>query len=147
MNKVKSVFSIKLGDSDYTSDVVSFELTSDDAENDSMTFSEYNKGTNRQWTLAVTAAFDGGSSGSLHDYLWNNAGTQAEFIIQPRAGIASPSNPQYTGRFRIPYRPDISMEAGTAAMFDFEFELLGQPTKIKNGEETDVFTDVFNEYF
>lgn len=147
MNKLKSVFGLKIGVNDYVSDIVSFELTSDDADADSQTFSEYNSGSNRQWTLALTAAFDGGSEGSLHDLLWNNAGSTVSFTIQPKAGVGSPSNPFYTGQVRIPYKPDLSIEAGSDSTFDYELELIGQPTKNTTEGSGDVFGDIINEYY
>ena len=128
--KLKSVFALKVAGTDYVSDITNFELTSDEAETDSTTFAEYNAGSNRKWTLTVTAAFDGGSAGSLHDYLWTNAGSTATFGIQPVGGVISASKPKYTGSVRIPFRPDISVEAGSDSTFDYEFEVVGQPNKI-----------------
>lgn len=147
MNKLKSIFGLTIDTTDYATDVVSFELTSDDADSDATTFSEYNSGTNREWVLNITAAFDGGSDGSLHSFLWDNAGGTAEFLIQPKAGISSPTNPKYKGTIRFPFRPDISIEAGEGSTFEYEFEVLGQPMKLKDGEEEDVFGNIFNEYF
>lgn len=131
--KLKSVFSLKVGATDWVSDIVSFELTSDDADQDSQTFAEYNAGSNREWTLQVTAAWDGGSAGSLHDYLWTAAGSTAAFDIQPASGVVSASKPKYTGSVRIPYRPDIKVEAGSDSTFEYEFEVIGQPNKIISG--------------
>ena len=128
--KLKSIFSLKVGDTDWIDDIVSFELTSDEADADSQTFGEYNAGANREWVLNVTAAWDGGSAGSLHDYLWTNAGSTAEFEIQPVSGIISASKPKYTGNVRIPFRPDISVEAGSDSTFEYEFEVVGQPNKV-----------------
>lgn len=147
MNKLKSIFSLKVGSIDYVSDIVSFELTSDDADSDSITFSEYNQGANRKWTLSLTAAFDGGSQGSLHDMLWNNAGSTTSFIVQPKAGTESTSNPFYSGQLRIPYRPDIKVEAGADSTFEYELELIGQPQKNTSGTVSDLFGDVFNDYY
>lgn len=147
MNKLKSIFGLKIDETDYATDITQFELTSDEADADAMTFLEYNQGVNRVWTLGVTAVFDGGSAGSLHDYLWENAGATVGFVIQPAAGISSPSNPQYGGYIRLPYRPDISVEANTDSTFEYEFEVVGQPSKFKDGEESDVFGNIFNEFF
>ena len=147
MNKLKSVFALDIDGTDYATDIVSFELTSDESDADAMTFLEYNTGIARTWTLNVTAVFDGGSSGSLHDWLWTNAGSQSGFLIQPKAGLSSPDNPKYFGIVRLPYRPDISVEANEDSTFEYEFEVLGQPSKFIDGEEGDVFGDIFNEYF
>lgn len=131
--KIKSVFALKIGATDYVSDIVSFELTSDDADTDSQTFAEYNAGANRTWTLQVTAVFDGGSVGSLHDYLWVNAGSSATFDIAPLSGVTSTSKPRYTGQLRIPFRPDITVEASSESTFDYEFEVIGTPNKVTSG--------------
>ena len=131
--KLKSVFALKVDAEDFTTDVVSFELTSDDADTDSQTFAEYNAGTNREWTLNVTGVWDGGSAGSLHDYLWENAGAVADFEVQPITGVASASAPRYAGSIRIPNEPDISVEAGSASTFDYDFEVIGEPNKIISG--------------
>lgn len=128
--KLKSVFALEVGSTDWVEDIVSFELTSDEADTDSQTFAEYNAGTNREWTLNVTAVWDGGSAGSLHSYLWENAGSEAEFTINPKSGAVSASNPAYTGTVRIPFRPDITVEAGETSVFEYEFEVVGQPNKV-----------------
>ena len=128
--KLRSILSLEIGGSEWVTDVTSFEITSDDADADAQTFAEYNAGTNREYTLTVTAVWDGGSAGSLHDYLWTNAGSTAEFEIQPVAGTVSAQRPKYVGSVRIPYRPDISIEAGTDSTFEYEFEIVGVPEKV-----------------
>ena len=128
--KLKSIFALKVGAVDYTGDVTQFEVTSDEADQDAMTFAEYNAGTNRAWTLTVTAAWDGGSQGSLHAYLWDNAGTTADFDIQPVGGVVSATKPKYTGQVRLPQRPDINVEAGNESTFEYEFEIIGEPNKV-----------------
>lgn len=127
---MQSVYSLKLGATDYVTDIVSFELTSDEADADSQTFAEYNSGSNRDWILTVTAIFDGGSNGSLHDYLWTNSGQTVDFDIQPLSGAISTSKPKYTGSIRIPQKPDISVEAGSNSTFEYEFEVVGEPNKV-----------------
>lgn len=77
--------------------------------------------------------WDGGSSGSLHDYLWTNAGSEATFEIQPLTGNASATAPRYTGTVRIPRKPNIEMEAGSDSTFEFEFEVIGEPNKVIAG--------------
>lgn len=147
MNKLKSVFVLKIGANDYVSDIVSFELTSDDANLDAQTFSEYNSGSNRTWKLALTAAFDGGSEGSLHDLLWANTGSTSAFVIQPKSGTAGVSNPYYQGQIRIPYKPDLNIEAGNDGTFEYELEVIGQPTKNTTEGSEDVYVDIFNAYY
>lgn len=128
--KLKSIFALKVGTADFSTDIVSFDLTSDEADADATTFAEYNAGANREWTLTTTAAWDGGSVGSLHAYLWDNAGSTAAFEIQPLSGPVTASKPKYTGMVRIPQKPDINVEAGTEATFEFEFEVVGEPNKV-----------------
>lgn len=131
--KLKSVFSLKIGGTDYVTDVISFDVSSEESDGDSQTFAEYNTGSARDWTLTVTAVWDGGSVGSLHDYLWNNAGTTAAFDIQPLGGTVTTARPRYTGSVRIPNRPDFSAEAGNNATFEYAFEIIGTPNKITAG--------------
>ncbi|OFV75362.1 hypothetical protein [Rhodococcus erythropolis] len=131
--KLKSIFALKVGTADFSTDIVSFDLNSDEADADSQTFAEYNAGANRVWTLSVTAAWDGGSVGSLHDYLWTNAGAQASFEVQPLNGVASADKPRYTGTLRIPTTPNISVEAGSDSTFEYDFELVGEPNKVISG--------------
>ncbi|MBP2522799.1 hypothetical protein [Rhodococcus sp. PvP104] len=131
--KLKSIFALKVGTADFSTDIVSFDLNSDEADADSQTFAEYNAGANRVWTLSVTAAWDGGSVGSLHDYLWTNAGAQASFEVQPLNGVASADKPRYTGTLRIPTKPNISVEAGSDSTFEYDFELVGEPNKVISG--------------
>lgn len=124
------MFKLQIGTDDWVEDLVSFELTSDEADTDSQTFAEYNAGANREWTLTVTAVWDGGSAGSLHDYLWTNAGSTASFELQPVSGTISTLKPAYTGTVRIPFKPDISVEAASISTFEYEFEVVGEPNKI-----------------
>ncbi len=147
MNKLKSVFGLRIGSDDYVSDIVSFELTSDDADSDSQTFSEYNSGSNRTWTLALTAAFDGGSQGSLHNLLWNNSGIISYFVIQPKAGIAEEINAYYQGQIRIPYKPDLTAVAGQNSTFEYELEVIGQPYKVTNGESEGIYSSIYNNFY
>jgi hypothetical protein len=147
MQKIKSVFSLTIGDLDFVTDLTQFELTSDEAEQDAMTFLDYNLGTNRVWTLSITSVFDGGSTDSLHSYLWNNAGTNTQFALQPKAGAISTSSPQYIGDIRIPYRPDIGVEAGTESTFDYEFEVIGQPVKVTDGAASNLYLPLYNDFY
>src|SRR5690606_25300162 len=124
-NKLKSVYRMDIGSGDWVEDLVSFELTSDEADADAQTFAEYNAGANREWVLNITAVWDGGSDGSLHGYLWDNAGSTVTFEIQPVSGVISAQRPAYSGQVRIPFKPDISVEAGSDSTFEYEFEVVG----------------------
>lgn len=128
--KLKSIFALKVGSTDYVGDIISFETSSDEADSDTTTFGEYNAGLNFEEKLKVTAAWDGGSASSLHSYLWTNAGSTAAVEIQTRTGAVSASNPKYTGQLRIPRKPDLKAEAGKDATFEFEFEIVGTLTKV-----------------
>lgn len=129
-SKLKSVFALKVGTSDYVGDIISFETTQDEADADTTTFGEYNEGENFEVKLKVTAAWDGGSTNSLHAYLWANAGSTATVEIQPKSGVISASNPKYTGDLRIPRKPDLKAEAGKDATFEYEFEVVGSLSKV-----------------
>ncbi|AOZ63661.1 major tail protein [Rhodococcus phage Weasels2] len=127
--KLKSVFSLYVDDIDFVADVSSFVLKSDKLDAKQITFGKYTQGMDVKWTLGLKGLFDGGSAGSLHDYLWNNAGRTVTFILKPFQGFDPNTKRYYTGQVRIPYRPDISVKAGQYSTFDYEFKVVGHPSR------------------
>ncbi|AOZ63659.1 major tail protein [Rhodococcus phage Weasels2] len=147
MQKLKSIFSLEVDDLEFTTDLTQFELKSDEADQDAMTFLDYNSGVNRAWTLTVTSAFDGGSVGSLHSYLWDHSGSTTQFKLQPISGAASLSKPQYIGDIRIPYKPDLVVEAGSESTFEYEFEVIGQPVKVVDGDTLNLYLPLYDSFY
>ena len=127
--KVKSVFAMSFNGSDFVSDLVSFELRSKKLDSDRLTFGKYSRGLGIEWTLKVKAAFDGGSADSLHGWLWNNASVTVPFIIRPFQDFDPLYGRYFQGNVRIPYRPDIKVKAGDTSTFEYEFKVIGHPTR------------------
>lgn len=127
--KLKSVFSIQIGGTNYVTDITKFRLFSENLDAERITFKKYKEGTAVKWKLGVTAVFDGGTAGSLHDYLWTHSGSQAEFVIKPFQGFDPDTKRFFTGTVRIPRKPPITVKAGSTATYDFEFEVIGQPSR------------------
>lgn len=127
--KVKSIFSLHIGDTNYVADLTAFKLYSEPLEQERITFLKYETGTAVRWKLEVSAIFDGGSQGSLHDYLWDNSGSQAAFIIKPFQQFDPLTKRFFQGTVRIGYKPPISVKANEVATYDFIFDVVGQPSR------------------
>lgn len=127
--KVKSMFSIFVDEVDYVTDIISFSLSSEQLPQEQVTFKKYTAGNAVKWKLKVRAAFDGGSNGSLHSFLWDNAGMSCTFTLKPFQEIDPVSKRIYQGMIRLPYRPDIKIAAGKESVYDYEFTVLGQPSR------------------
>lgn len=127
--KVKSVFSLHIGGTDYVSDITAFRLFSEELPKERITFSKYTTGTAVKWTLEVDAVYDGGSEGSLHDYIWQNAGTTAQFIIKPFQSFDPLTKRFYQGSVRMNFKPDTKLKAGETSTFTYKFKVIGQPIR------------------
>lgn len=128
-NKVKSVFALDIGGVNYVSDIISFGLRSKPLSQERITFGKYSKGLAAEWNLDVTAGFDGGSQGSLHDFLWNYAGFTTQFLIRPFQEFDPDNKRYYGGYLRIPYRPEMKVDAGNTSTFDYAFDVIGTPVR------------------
>lgn len=129
INKVKSVFALQIAGQDFVADLISFNLKSKNMDDDRVTMGRYKQGTARDWDLSIKAVFDGGSAGSLHDFLWQNPGGVTNFIIRPFQDFDPNDKKFYGGIIRIPNRPNLSVSAGQTSTFDYNFKVLGQPTR------------------
>lgn len=142
ITKLKSVIVFGFGFENYIADATKFELSSKPLDEDYRTFKKFKNGEDNEWILKFTAIFDGGSEGSLHAFLWDNAGLTTNFIIRPLADI-SESKKYYVGQARIPYRPGIKSKVDKVATFDYEMKIIGQPGRSSN--TAGVITDTINE--
>ena len=130
--------------SDFVSDLVSFELRSKKLDSDRLTFGKYSRGLGIEWDLKIKAVFDGGSAESLHGWLWQNASATVPFIIRPFQEFDPLYGRYFQGQVRIPYRPDIKVKAGNTSTFDYEFKVIGHPSRSES--PNDVMTDrVYDE--
>lgn len=127
--KVKSIFSLFVGETDYVSDIISFSLQSEQLPPERVTFSRYTNGTAVKWKLNVSAAYDGGSADSLHSFLWDNAGLTSSFLLKPFQETDPLTKRFFMGTIRIPYRPDIKLKAGSTSTYKYDFTVIGQPSR------------------
>lgn len=144
-NKIKSVFAFNIGGQNYVEDLTNFSLQSKPLDPERVTFGKYTAGRAREWTLKIEAVFDGGSAGSLHEVLWNNSGAQTDFIIRPFQDFDPLERRYYQGVIRIPYKPDIKVSAGAHSKWDYEFKVIGHPTRAER--PGDILTDrIYDEF-
>ena len=127
--KVKSIFGLYIGEEDYVSDIFSFDLRSEPLPAERVTFSRYTEGRAVKWNLLVRARYDGGSEDSLHTYIWDHAGQEADFILKPFQDVDPNTKRSYSGTVRVPYRPDISVHSGRTSIYMFNFKVIGHPTR------------------
>lgn len=127
--KVKSVFAMSFNGVNFVTDLISFSLKSKPLDQDRITFGRYSTGRAVEWQLSINAVFDGGSADSLHGWLWNNASATVPFIIRPFQEFDPLTKRYYQGQIRLPYRPDIKVGAGETSTFDYEFVVIGHPSR------------------
>lgn len=127
--KIKSIFSLLVDGVDYSTDITRFALKSEPLPPERITFNKYANGIAVKWWLEIGAVFDGGSAGSLHDFLWTNAGQTASFIIKPFQEFDPLTKRFYQGQLRIQYKPDLKVKAGKDSIYDYKFKIIGQPSR------------------
>jgi len=120
----------KLAGTDYSIDCTSILLTSEDADNDTVTFCEVGTG-GKTWKFEVEA-IQSTAAGSLWNYLWTSAGTlNVAYIYAPHGNAtASTTQPHFTGNVDLPGKPDIGGEADTTYTFSIEIPCTAEPTRV-----------------
>lgn len=143
--KIRSVFAMTFDGNDFVADLNSFQLKSKKLDSDRLTFGKYSRGLGVEWTLKIKAVFDGGSADSLHGWLWNNASATVPFIIRPFQDFDPLTKRYFQGQVRLPYRPDIKVAAGRTSTFEYEFKVIGHPTRSES--PNDILTNRFYDEF
>lgn len=110
--------SLELGGDDYWMDATSVLLDNEDSTA-AVTFEDASLGGARQFFFTVSA-IQSTDTASLWSYLWANTGEIVNYTYAPH-GNASPSTsqPHFTGTVKIPAKPAIGGDAGTANTFTF----------------------------
>lgn len=126
---------IKVGGTDFTAQVSKAEITSNAADSDFVTFADAAAGGRREYRLEFTAAQDL-QTGSLWDQVFSSAGTTVAFDLGPYGGVASATNPHFTGNAVIT-EPDGSFIGGEAnastsarQTFDCVWVCTAKPTRV-----------------
>jgi len=127
--KVKSIFSLLVDEVAYSTDITAFRLYSEPLPKERITFNKYANGVAVKWWLEVTAVFDGGSAGSLHDFLWSHAGGNATFNIKPFQDFDPLTKRFFQGNVRIQFKPDVKVKAGDVSTYTYKFKVIGQPSR------------------
>lgn len=114
---------------DYWADIVSYELSNDEAESDVVTFWDAAQGGAREYKLTGSATQSTATT-SFWRYIWDNTGEDVPFTLAPHGNeIATAAQPHFIGTLKIGPKPPIGGEGGTGAFtFDFEWDVIGEPT-------------------
>lgn len=121
--------SLKIDGTDYWTEILSYLLTPEDSDDDTVTFEDASKGETFDWKLQITAVQSTDTT-SFWRHVWDNVGEEVPFIVAPH-GNEDPTaaKPHITGSLTIPRRPDLGGEAGRNNTFTFEtqFDVTGEP--------------------
>jgi hypothetical protein len=117
---------------DYACDANMVELTLDDAPGDVQTFCETRVGG--QWALQLDGITSGDAT-SLYRILWDNFGTEVEFLIAPNGNSVPSSNePHYVGVAVFNQLPPLSLMSNETAKFSVTLEVKNTPHDPENNE-------------
>lgn len=119
-----------------TAEVSKAEVVISDAGSDFTTFADAAGGGAKEWRLEFTAVQDPVTAASVWRKVWENAGDDVDFVLDPvGGGAASPTNPLYSGTVTItlPDGPILggSADPSTTARFTFDCSWVidGQPAE------------------
>jgi hypothetical protein len=115
---------------DYWADLTAYALDNDEADADVTTFEDAANGGSFQHTLAGTA-IQSTDSASFWTYVWDNTGEEVAFTLAPHGNaVPTVAQPHFLGTVKIGKKPTLGGEAGEGAFtFEFEWNLVGEPTK------------------
>lgn len=122
---------LRIGTVDFAADISAYNLDSEDADQGVVTFADAAEGGKKQFTLSGTAV-QSTETASFWSYVWANVGKTAAFTLAPHGNSsATAAQPHFTGNMRIANAPSLGGEAGATNdfTFDFEFPVVGTPTK------------------
>lgn len=129
----KPVLRIGAPGTDHAADLISWRIENEEADADTVTFEDAEKGGDRQHFLRG-AAIQSTQTAAFWRYVWENSGeTAVPYTVAPH-GNATPTadQPHFVGTLTIGPKPTIGGEADTSAtsafQFDYEFRIDGEPT-------------------
>lgn len=124
--------SIKIGETEYKSDVTSYRIQNAERDSDVVTFEDAENGDLRDYTL-VAGLVQSTDPESLHMHVWDHEGETFTYVLAPHGNAApSTTEPHFTGSGTMPAPPELGGEAGKRNTFTTEatFELDGKPRKL-----------------
>lgn len=123
---------LKFGTTDYSTDLLSYNLEDEDADSSTVTFADAAAG-GKFLTKLSGSAIQSTDSASFWSYVWANVGQTIAFTLAPWGNSsATAAQPLFTGNVKIGKRPSLGGEAsikGQDFTFDFEWECVGSVTK------------------
>lgn len=120
---------------DYACSITEWEVRSEDAADDTVTFCEIADGSGYDYFLTVSS-LSATVSGSLWRFLWQNPGLKSvAYVLKPHGNAAaSTAQPHLSGTLTVPGgMPALGHEANKVATrntFETEFKLDGKPTLV-----------------
>ena len=135
--RIKGVaLTLKLGATDYKTDVTACEIDNVEADGDVTTFEDAAGAGARKWLMKLSA-IQSTDTASLWSYIWTASGTTVAYVYAPHGNaVASAAQPHFTGNVKIGPKPKIGGAAGASNtyVFDAEWECTGEPTRVTTGE-------------
>lgn len=109
---------------DQAGDIKNVRITSEDKDDDDLTFEEAANGETKDYTLAVTAN-QSTDAGSFWRLLWDNPGGTYDVVYGPHGNaVPSAAKPHFTMRVKVNGKPEVGGAASRQAKrFTFETEL------------------------
>jgi hypothetical protein len=128
VNRVKAnQITITVDGDDYSADLSSIMLQSEDAATDVTTFADATAGGSSDWFIELSG-ITSTDLASFWRVCWNNAGDEVPFVLTSSSALAS----DFTGTLRIPaqgrlpFGGDASAD-GTFSWSGVRFEVVGAP--------------------
>lgn len=123
------LLSFTVNSQEFNADGTEVTFDREQTDQETVTFAELASGSTATWTIHVTAISDY-SSGTFWSMLWENAGTEVNYVFKPYGnGTASPSKPHFTGKCKWDMKPPIGGQAGETWTYEQELEVTQGPTK------------------
>ena len=116
----------------FQDDSTSIVLDNEEGDTDVQTFFDAQAGGGRQWFFTISAV-QSLAAGSLHAFLWANAGAAVTYDYGPAGNAAaSVAQPHFTGTAVLPSKPRIGGDAGakTTYTFDIRIDCDAEPLKV-----------------
>jgi hypothetical protein len=115
----------KIDGTNYSCDANMIELSLGDAPGDVQTFCE--KRVGGEWALQLDGITSGDAT-SLYRILWDNFGTEVDFLIAPNGNsVASSNEPHYEGTVVFDQLPPLSLTSNETALFSVTLQVKNSP--------------------
>jgi hypothetical protein len=118
-----SALKLTIGTQDYWADITSAVLENEEAGAGVTTFADAQAGGARQFYMTLSAIQSTAVS-SFWSYVWANTGAVVSYVYAPHGNeTATVSEPHFVGTVKVPAKPSIGGEAGTAVEYVFEVRM------------------------